>query len=72
MPTVMLALVVGFALATVAVLASIAAQRGSTRDQDAKAALAAAESGVNEVLLHYNRIVTHAGRAMCDRQPGRR
>jgi hypothetical protein len=32
-------------------------QRGTTRDQNTKEALAAAESGVNQALMHYNRIV---------------
>ena len=57
-PVVLGALVAAFALGTTAVISSISAQTGATRDQDAKAALAAAEAGVSEALLHYNRIPT--------------
>lgn len=55
-PVVMGALVVAFSLATVTLVAVFPAQRGAVRDQDTKEALAAAETGVNEALLHYNRI----------------
>ena len=55
-PIVMIGLVVVFALASVTVMASVGAQRGTVRDQQSKAALAAAEAGVSEALLHYNRI----------------
>jgi Tfp pilus assembly protein PilX len=55
-PTVMAALIAAFALATTTLVAVTPAQRGSIRDQDMKEALAAAEAGVSEALLHYNRI----------------
>src|SRR5688500_15106867 len=55
-PIVMLTLFAGTALATAAVVATMNAQAGSTRDQNNKEALAAAEAGVNEALLHYNKI----------------
>ena len=54
-PTVLLALVAAFAIATVSVVASVSAQHGTTRDQDAKAALGVAEAGVENALLRYNR-----------------
>ena len=54
-PTVLLALVAAFAVATVTVVASVSAQHGTTRDQDAKAALGVAEAGVENALLRYNR-----------------
>jgi hypothetical protein len=47
--------VAAFAVATVTVVASVSAQRGTTRDQDAKAALGVAEAGVENALLRYNR-----------------
>lgn len=59
-PTVLLAIVAAFALGSVAVVGAVTTQRGTVRDQNSKEALAAAESGVNEALMHYNRIVTNA------------
>ncbi len=61
LPTVMLAMIAAFGMATAAVVASVGAQRGSIRDQQTKAAFAAAEAGVNHALLRYNRIPTAAG-----------
>jgi hypothetical protein len=55
-PTVLLATVAAFGLATAAVVASVNSQHGVVRDQDAKQALAAAEAGVSEALLNFNRI----------------
>jgi hypothetical protein len=54
-PTVMLMTVAALGMAGVAVMTSIQGQSGTVRDQGAKSALAAAESGVSQALLHYNR-----------------
>jgi hypothetical protein len=54
-PTVTLMIVAALAVAGVAVTTSIQGQAGSVRDQDTKSALAAAESGVEQALLHFNR-----------------
>ena len=57
-PTVLLAVVASFALGSVAVVGAVTTQRGTVRDQNVKEAMAAADSGVNQALMHYNRIVT--------------
>ena len=57
-PTVLLALVAVMGLASATVVASIDAQSGTSRDQKSKAALAAAEAGVSNAVLRYNRIPT--------------
>lgn len=54
-PTVMLMTVAALGMAGVAVMTSIQGQSGTVRDQGTKAALAVAESGVSQALLHYNR-----------------
>jgi type II secretory pathway pseudopilin PulG len=55
-PTVLVATIAAFGLATAAVVASVNSQHGVVRDQDSKQALAAAEAGVSEALLNFNRI----------------
>ena len=55
-PTVMLALFAAIGLASAAVVASVNSQRGTVRDQDSKQAFAAAEAGVNDAMLNFNRI----------------
>lgn len=55
-PTAMLATIAAFGLATAVVVASVGAQQGTVRDQDTKAALATAESGIANAMLRYNRI----------------
>lgn len=57
-PAVLFATLAAFAITSVAVMAAVTAQRGAARDQNVKAALAAAEAGVSQALLHYNRIPT--------------
>ena len=57
-PFVMLLMIAAFAMVSVGVVASVRAQQGTTRDKGSKVALAAAEAGVNQALLHYNRIPT--------------
>lgn len=54
-PTVLLMTVAALGMASVAVKTSIGGQGGTVRDQGGKAALAVAESGVSQALLHYNR-----------------
>jgi type II secretory pathway pseudopilin PulG len=57
-PTVLFMLLAAFAVASVAAVASMSSQRGVVRDQDTKEALTAAEAGVSQALLHYNRVPT--------------
>lgn len=54
-PTVMLMTVAALGMAGVAVMTSVQGQSGTVRDQGTKSALAVAESGVSQALLHYNR-----------------
>ena len=54
-PTVMLMTVAALGMGGVAVMTSVQGQSGIVRDQGGKAALAVAESGVSQALLHYNR-----------------
>jgi hypothetical protein len=54
-PTVLLMTVAALGMAGIAVTTSIQGQSGTVRDQGTKAALAVAESGVSQALLHYNR-----------------
>jgi len=53
-PVVLLMMIAAFAIVTVGVTSSISAQRGSTRDQASKSALATAEAGVSQALMAYN------------------
>ena len=55
LPTVMLMTVAALGMASVAVMTSIQGQSGVVRDQGTKSALAVAESGVEQAMLHYNR-----------------
>ena len=61
MPTVMFMLLAVFSVVSIGVVASIQAQSGSVRDQQTKSALASAEAGVSQALLHYNGDFTPAG-----------
>jgi hypothetical protein len=53
-PTVMFMLLGVFAVVSIGVVASIQAQGGAVRDQKAKSALATAEAGISDAMLHYN------------------
>src|SRR4051812_4483127 len=53
-PTVLFFLLAILAVVTVALLASIEAQSGSTRDQGTKVAVATAEAGVTQAVFNYN------------------
>ena len=55
LPTVLLMTVAAMGIASVAVMTSIQGHSGVVRDQQTKSALAVAESGVEQALLHYNR-----------------
>lgn len=54
-PTVLLMTVAAMGIASVGVMTSIQGQSGTVRDQGSKTAVAVAESGVDQALLHYNR-----------------
>lgn len=56
LPTTMLMLIAAFAIVSVGVVSAINTQRGSVRDQSTKSAVQLAETGVNQALLHFNRI----------------
>jgi hypothetical protein len=60
-PTVLMLVVAGFALAMTSTIGSIATQRGSVRDQDSKTALAAADAGVNRALWRQNKMPPEDG-----------
>jgi hypothetical protein len=65
LPVVLLALVAVFGLASVTVIGSVNSQQGTVRDQDTKAALAAADAGVSNALLRYNTIKTTSSADIC-------
>ena len=52
----MLMLIAAFAIVSVGVVSAINAQKGTVRDQSTKSAVQLAETGVNQALLHFNRI----------------
>lgn len=54
-PTVLLMTVASMGVASVGVMTSMHGQSGTVRDQGSKTAVAVAESGVEQALLHYNR-----------------
>jgi hypothetical protein len=58
LPTVFMLLIAAFAVVTVGVMASINTQHGTIRDQQTKAAVQLAETGVSEAVLAYNRLDT--------------
>jgi len=53
-PTVLFMMLAAFSVVSIGVIASIQAQSGTVRDDQSKSALATAEAGVSEALLHYN------------------
>lgn len=64
-PTVLLALVASFGLASAAVVAATTSQSGAVRDQNAKAALGAAEAGASNAMLRFNRTATDGSSDIC-------
>ena len=59
-PTAILTLLAATSVVTVGVVSSISVQSGTTRDQNTKSALPQAEAGVNQAMLHFNRIQASA------------
>ena len=59
-PTAMLMLLAATSIVTVGVMSSVRTQSGTTRDQNTKSALPQAEAGVEQALLHFNRIQVSA------------
>jgi hypothetical protein len=55
LPTAMFAMIACFGLASVAVLSSVDAQRGTHRDSGSKSAIAAADAGASVALMRLNR-----------------
>jgi hypothetical protein len=55
LPTALFATIAAFGLATAAVIATVNTQHGTTRDQDSKEAIAAADAGANVAMLRLNR-----------------
>lgn len=55
LPTAIFATVAAFGLGSAAVVASVDSQKGTARDEDSKAAIAAADAGANAALLRLNR-----------------
>jgi hypothetical protein len=55
-PTVLMLTLATMSIVTVGVLASIQVEGGTVRDKGSKSALTIAEAGVEQALLHYNRI----------------
>jgi hypothetical protein len=56
LPTVLLLLVAAFAFVVVGVTATITVERGTVRDEQTKAAVQLAETGVSQAVLAYNRL----------------
>lgn len=54
LPISLFLVLAAFAIVSVAILESVQAQSGTTRDQQSKAAVQAAEAGVSDALLRYN------------------
>jgi hypothetical protein len=57
-PTVLLVMVVSLAFASAALVSSVQSQSGGVRDQDQKAAIAAADAGAEAAILRENKIET--------------
>jgi hypothetical protein len=55
-PMVMFLVIAAFATASVAVVSSVRAQQGTSRDLDTKDALAVAEAGAHQALFRYNAV----------------
>src|SRR5215213_7454926 len=55
LPTALFAMIASFGLASVAVISSVNAQRGTKRDIASKNAIAAADAGAGVALLRLNR-----------------
>lgn len=63
LPTTMLMLLAAFAIVTAGVVSTVDVQRGTNRDESTKSAVQLADTGVNQALLHFNRIAPSASNA---------
>src|SRR4051794_38917430 len=63
LPTVMMMLLAAFATVSVGVASTVNVQRGTVKDQSTKSALQLAETGVNQAMLHFNRIAASPSNA---------
>lgn len=61
LPVTLMALAIGFGLASVGSVAAISSIRNAGRDNDTQRALAAAEAGIEQALLRQNQIFTADG-----------
>lgn len=61
LPTVIMVLTATLAVASASALFVLGAERGTARDRQSKAALTAADSGVQQALLLYNQVAPTAG-----------
>ena len=64
-PSVIILIAIGTAFATAAALAAVTALRGTVRDHDSKAALAAANSGVDVALYRQNEVLLTDDSTFC-------
>jgi hypothetical protein len=55
LPTALFAIIASFGLASAAVMASVDTQRGTSRDQDSKSSIAAADAGASVAMMRLNR-----------------
>jgi len=55
LPTALFAIIASFGLASAAVMASVDTQRGTSRDQDSKSAIAVADAGASVAMMRLNR-----------------
>jgi Tfp pilus assembly protein PilX len=70
LPTVLMVIVIGFLFSTAAVIASVASQDSSSRDQDSKVAFATADAGVQQALFRQNKVSTTAAAPCVVNQSG--
>src|SRR3954470_10929119 len=63
LPTTMLMLMAAFATVSVGVASTANVQRGTVKDQSTKSALQLAETGLNQAMLHFNRIAASPSNA---------
>jgi hypothetical protein len=61
LPTALFATLAAFGLASAAVIATVTAQRGTSRDQSSKEAIAAADAGASVAMMRLNRYANALG-----------
>jgi hypothetical protein len=64
-PTALLATMAAFGLASATIVASVGTQSGSSRDQNTKAAVAAADAGLANAMLRFNRVAPAIEANLC-------